>query len=744
MSQRSVTVFSYLIFVLIIVSCSHAFENDFVEPRETYKPELNSVKSSFDGNLTHSLGNFTRYNRQLDTSVESRFHITKNTIIRTGESRILGAKYLNETFLPDNHDCLTWCLETPNCNAVVYEEKNVHSCYMFDCGSPSTFLCKFTPHEYFISSVLKVTQHSYDLHQWGNQVKHEKELAELRISDVQDNSSQSPVEQKTMIVTSDTPLNLNSSKPANKCHHYQFMCVNNSECIAIYNVCDGIPQCPDGSDESVDLKCHMKEHKDMVIKTQPPYPVVESPHPTETKAVNVNAGLNRPPLPSPPVHILQNVNVPQNIHATENMHAPQNLHIPQNVRVPQNARVPQITRIPQANVKLKIPFNRSGTRRTDKSKSIWPDRIPENQPSRSDYYHNNDDSDGLGSPFIHKHSQFVAANDPHVQSLNRWSSDYDTYPSHSSSLDQPYNSYEGNYHRSDDQYLPNSMSPEYDGMKSYGNYRQDDAPYWTNQDAPDNNYPAEDFPEPPIHKSNNYPDKESLYAQQLARTAAQYPETKHPIIHKPMDILPDIQQNRASEIEEYKSRRFPMSRQPSYMAYEEALEKQLSGYPDLKPKHYNPSQTVDDSMYSNDDLIRASLVNQLPIELDRPHHMFQYGKHAGETAMPHVLNKNRENIEEKVPSTEEPMITLKPTTPPKSVQRTVLDFKMSVTELYQASRTHSQEANSAILALVMGLTITVLLFVFLACRIKTIRKRMSRKGRALAHDADYLVNGMYL
>ncbi|GFS49428.1 hypothetical protein TNIN_158121 [Trichonephila inaurata madagascariensis] len=123
MSQRSVTVFCYFIFVLIIVSCSHAFENDFVEPRETYKPELNSVKSSFDGNLTHSLGNFTRYNRQLDTSVESRFHITKNTIIRTGESRILGAKYLNETFLPDNHDCLTWCLETPNCNAVVYEEK---------------------------------------------------------------------------------------------------------------------------------------------------------------------------------------------------------------------------------------------------------------------------------------------------------------------------------------------------------------------------------------------------------------------------------------------------------------------------------------------------------------------------------------------------------------------------------------------------------------------------------------------
>ncbi|GBN85417.1 hypothetical protein AVEN_205203-1 [Araneus ventricosus] len=98
----------------------------------------------------------------------------------------------------------------------------------------------------------------------------------------------------------------------------------------------------------------------------------------------------------------------------------------------------------------------------------------------------------------------------------------------------------------------------------------------------------------------------------------------------------------------------------------------------------------------------------------------------------------------KILSSEEPVTTVKPTKHPKPVQRAVLDFKMSVTELYQASRTHSQEANSAILALVMGLTITVLLIVFLACRIKTIRKRMSRKGRGLAHDADYLVNGMYL
>lgn len=80
----------------------------------------------------------------------------------------------------------------------------------------------------------------------------------------------------------------------------------------------------------------------------------------------------------------------------------------------------------------------------------------------------------------------------------------------------------------------------------------------------------------------------------------------------------------------------------------------------------------------------------------------------------------------------------------KSIQRTVLDFKMSVAELYQSTTTHTHEANSAILALVLGVTVSFFLVILLACRLKTLRRRMSRKGRGLTHDADYLVNGMYL
>ncbi|KAK8756567.1 hypothetical protein V5799_000735 [Amblyomma americanum] len=85
------------------------------------------------------------------------FQVNENRIIRTEDSRRMGARYLNETELSSNRDCLLWCWETTSCNVAVFEEK--------------------------------------------------------------------------------------------------FRCQNSSECIAVYNVCDGIPQCVDGSDEAEDLKC---------------------------------------------------------------------------------------------------------------------------------------------------------------------------------------------------------------------------------------------------------------------------------------------------------------------------------------------------------------------------------------------------------------------------------------------------------------------------------------------------------
>lgn len=45
------------------------------------------------------------------------------------------------------------------------------------------------------------------------------------------------------------------------CAEHQFKCANGSECIAIYDVCNGIPQCADGSDEADSLDCHARDGK---------------------------------------------------------------------------------------------------------------------------------------------------------------------------------------------------------------------------------------------------------------------------------------------------------------------------------------------------------------------------------------------------------------------------------------------------------------------------------------------------
>lgn len=58
---------------------------------------------------------------------------------------------------------------------------------------------------------------------------------------------------------------------------------------------------------------------------------------------------------------------------------------------------------------------------------------------------------------------------------------------------------------------------------------------------------------------------------------------------------------------------------------------------------------------------------------------------------------------------------------------------------------NGRDTNSAVIALTLGLSITAMLIGIVGCRMKSIRKRIARRGgRSLAHDADYLVNGMYL
>ena len=69
--------------------------------------------------------------RSVRDSILDRFRVNTNTIIRTHDSRALGAKYLNETDLTSNEDCLYWCWQTSPCNLAVYEQKVSSICFTF-------------------------------------------------------------------------------------------------------------------------------------------------------------------------------------------------------------------------------------------------------------------------------------------------------------------------------------------------------------------------------------------------------------------------------------------------------------------------------------------------------------------------------------------------------------------------------------------------------------------------------------
>lgn len=53
----------------------------------------------------------------------SNFDIHKDKIIRTQDSRDMGAKYLNEIDLGSREECLRLCCETKDCDVFVFEEK---------------------------------------------------------------------------------------------------------------------------------------------------------------------------------------------------------------------------------------------------------------------------------------------------------------------------------------------------------------------------------------------------------------------------------------------------------------------------------------------------------------------------------------------------------------------------------------------------------------------------------------------
>ncbi|XP_044271677.1 uncharacterized protein LOC123015787 isoform X2 [Tribolium madens] len=201
----------------------------------------------------------------LQTCIDN-FDIHRDKIIRTQDSQKMGAKYLTEIDLGTRGECLRLCCETDDCDVFVFEEKNSGSCYLFHCGPPEDFKCKFTHHANYSSAVLAINRHLPDLESQIKLTKHEQDLSKLRkpesepevlpqVSETRPTSSPLPATTPKPKEVFATQVKTRPSEEARKCSRYQFECRSTSECIAIYNACDGIPQCADGSDEAPELGC---------------------------------------------------------------------------------------------------------------------------------------------------------------------------------------------------------------------------------------------------------------------------------------------------------------------------------------------------------------------------------------------------------------------------------------------------------------------------------------------------------
>lgn len=217
----------------------------------------------------------------------------------------MGATFLDDADVNSREQCLRLCCETENCDVFVFEEKNQGTCFLFHCGPPTDFHCKFTHHSNYTSAVLKiptVVEPAPPVQPLVSQIhsltathpqsaapklsQHELELVNLKAPKTPTRTSNDltsttlipplGVQLGQVATTTSTPR---PSTPA-QCGHYEFPC-HSGECIAVYNACDGIPQCADGSDEGPECRrppavtAPVKPIQPNVVQQQLPRPVLQ-------------------------------------------------------------------------------------------------------------------------------------------------------------------------------------------------------------------------------------------------------------------------------------------------------------------------------------------------------------------------------------------------------------------------------------------------------------------------------------
>lgn len=100
--------------ICVAYRCKHGFRLFLV---------LTHLLYSFGANVHDVKNVFKRQEFDDFRMCAPNFEIHQDKIIRTEESKKMGAKYLNGRDVTSKDECIKFCCETPNCNVFVLEEK---------------------------------------------------------------------------------------------------------------------------------------------------------------------------------------------------------------------------------------------------------------------------------------------------------------------------------------------------------------------------------------------------------------------------------------------------------------------------------------------------------------------------------------------------------------------------------------------------------------------------------------------
>ncbi|XP_056637841.1 uncharacterized protein LOC130445938 isoform X2 [Diorhabda sublineata] len=551
-----------------------------------------------------------------------KFDIHRDTIIRTQDSQNMGAKYLTELDLGSREECLHLCCETDNCDVFVFEEKNAGSCYLFQCGPPEDFKCKFTHHVNYSSAILSINRHIPDLESQIKLTKHEKDLNQLRKPELE---SEPPVHIPEIKPTSSSSTTIipslreivpviKSNKPPEdvldtKCSRFQFECHSSKECIAIYNACDGIPQCADGSDEGPELGCPYS-----TATTATPVPIhVNNVGIKPLLQVRYDANVQQPQLPQ----------IPQQ---SPYLRQPQIHHDPPALIPPAIQRTPEVMNYMQSNGNPQLQFEAPLQPYVPQLPAVqgqpnWIVHQTNQVPPQIPQY-----ADKNSRIFNHKESGFQVPDGQEIR----------------------YNKYKGAM-----QYLHRAL-----GYSSDSNTAgQPPASY----PKIGNYYPESSYRQP--IQQENWPSDDGVFEQQSNQENFQ-----NRVSGPKLDLTPSLKREQTPNLIKN----------------------------NVNPKHVQ-EQLAHDLKHSKDNMEQVK-TNKVKIATKVHHEEEQYPD--------------------------------------------VISYKLSGADDLEDGVPHLQKG--AVLSVSLGLIITFIMAVLIGCRLKVVRKRMRKGGKAYAHDADFLVNGMYL